>query len=184
MKKYLTICFIAVASFGMLSLSGCILDALDTINLNMPISQEFNITGTVPPTSYTQSQTIDLSNSSTYQRYQNKIQSISFLTAEFRAKSTPNPPDLSGDVTITLKQSDGTVLFSCPLGNIKPADYVNSPYQLVLTSAQISFLNAYLSILSNKVFVATISITNISSSSLTFNLNAVIDVVFKLKTKT
>ncbi len=179
MKRYLIICFIAAAFVGMLSFNGCILDALNNLTQNIPIVQEFNITSAL--TSYSQSETIDLSNSSTYQRYQNKIQNISFLTAEFRTKSV-SPSDLSGNVTLTLKDNNGKVLFSYPLGNIKPADYSKTPYQLQLSSAQIQAINTYLSNLSNKVFVATISITNISSSSLTYNIDAVIDVVFSMKT--
>ena len=182
MKRYLTFSLLAVAFVSMLSFSGCILDALNSLTQNIPITQEFNITSTVPPTSYSKSETIDLSNSSTYQRYQDKIQNISFLTAEFRTKSV-NPPDLSGNVTITLKDGNGNLLFTYLLGNIKPSDYQNTPYQLKLNSAQIGFMNAYLATLSNRVFQATIQIDNISSSTLTYNLDAVIDIVFTMKTK-
>ncbi len=179
MKKYLLIGFIAVAFVGMLSFNGCILDALNSLTQNIPITQEFNISSAL--TSYSQSETIDLSNSSTYQRYSDKIQNISFLTAEFRTKSV-SPSDLSGNVNITLKDNNGNLLFTYPLGQIKPSDYVNTPYQLQLNSTQIGLINDYLSTLSNKVFVATISITNISSSQLTYNLDATIDIVFSMKT--
>ncbi|MCL5028427.1 MAG: hypothetical protein M1480_05330 [Bacteroidetes bacterium] len=181
MKKYL-LNFLMIFVLGVtLSFNGCILDALNTLTENIPVSQEFNISSIL--TSYSQSEIIDLSNSSTYQRYQDKIQSIQFLQAEYRTKSVV-PSDLSADVSITLKDNNGNVLFTYPLGQIKLADYQNTPYQLTLNSTQISLINAYLSTLSNKVFVATISITNITSSQLPYNIDGVIDIVFSMKTKT
>ena len=161
--------------------NGCILDALDTITQNIPISQEFNIISS--QSSYTQSETIDLSSSSTYQRFEDKIQSIQFVRAEYRTAGVV-PGDLKGNITVSLKDNNGNTLFSVPLGQISPADYQNTPYELTLTSSQISLVNAYLSTLSNKIFQATISITNIRSSSVPYNLNGVIDIVFEMKSKT
>ncbi len=181
MKKLIKI--IIVPAFLILSLSfnGCILDAFNSLTENIPISQEFNISSVL--TTYSQSETIDLSNSSTYQRYQDKIQSIQFLQAEYRTKSVA-PSDLSANVSITLKDNNDNLLFTYPLGQIKLADYQNTPYELTLNSTQIGLINAYLSTLSNKIFVATISITNITSSQLPYNVDGVIDIVFSMKTKT
>ncbi len=181
MKKYLFNFLIILIAIVPLSFNGCILDALNTLTQNIPITQEFNVTSSLP--SYSQSETIDLSNSSTYQRFSDKIQSIKFLQAEFRTKSV-TPSDLSANVSITLKDNNGNLLFTYPLGQIKPSDYQNTPYQLSLTSSQINVINDYLSILSNKVFVATISFTNITSSQLTYTINGVIDIVFTMNTKT
>ena len=181
MKKLLTKLFIAAALVVSLSLNGCILDALNTLTQNIPISQTFTVNSSA--SSYTQSETIDLSNSDTYQRYADKIQEITFLRTEYRTQSV-SPSDLSGDITLTLSDNAGNILFTYPLGQIKPADYQTTPYELTLNSTQIGLINAYLSTLSNKTFVATISITNISSSNTPYNLVGVIDIVFQMKAKT
>ncbi len=163
------------------SFSGCILDALDTLTTNVPISKTFTINSSA--SSFEQSETIDLSDSKTYQSYSNKIQNISFARAAYRTE-TVSPSDLSADIAITLKDKDGNLLFTYPLGNIKPADYKDKQYELNLNSAQIGLINAYLSTLSNKVFNATISVTNIQSSVKPYTLVGIIDVAFQMKVKT
>ncbi len=180
MKRYLTVSLIAVALVGMLSFNGCILDALNSYTVNIPITSEYNITSAL--TSYTKTDTIDLSNSSTYQRYMDKIKNVWYLTADFRTKSV-TPPDLSANITLTLKDKDGNFNLPYSLGSIKPADYMKTPYQLKFNMADIQVINSYLSLSSNKVFIATISISNVSSSQLTYNLDAVVDIVFSANTK-
>ncbi len=181
MKKHLTHILIIITAVVPFLFSGCILDALNTLTQNIPITQEFNISSNA--TSYTKSETIDLSNSSTYQRYQDKIQQVKFITAQYRTKSV-TPSDLSGNVSITLKDKSGNLLFTYPLGTISPADYESTPYKLTLTSAQIGLINAYLSTLSNRTFDATISITNITSSVKPYNIIGELDIVFEMKAKT
>ena len=181
MKKLLTkLLFVTVVAVSF-SFNGCILDALNTLTQNIPISQTFTVNSS--QSSYSQSETIDLSNSTTYQRYADKIQEIKFLRTEYRTQSV-TPSDLSGNISITLKDNAGNILFTYPLGQIKPADYQNTPYELTLDSTQIGLINAYLSTLTNKTFVATISITNITSSAKPYNLVGVIDIVFQMKAKT
>ena len=140
MKKYIMKLSLAALLLVPFSFSGCILDALDTLTQNIPISQEINIS--TSENSYTQSETIDLSNSSTYQKYSDKIQQISFVQTEYRTKSV-TPADMSGNITLTLKDNGGNILFTYPLGTIVPANYVNTPFQLKLTSDQIQLINAY-----------------------------------------
>ncbi len=183
MKKYLTHTLIIIAFAVPFLFSGCILDALNSLTENIPISQEFHISSS--QTSYTKSETFDLSNSSTYQRYENKIQQIEYVRAEFRTVAdSVIPADLSGDITVTLKDDSGNLLFEKQLNNVKPADYETTPYQLNLNSTEIAAINAYVSVLSNRVFTATISITNISSSVKPYTLVGVLDVVFQMKAKT
>ncbi len=180
MKKYFIKTFAALFFVAMLSFNGCILDAFNTLTQNIPITQEFSVVNS-SKSSYSQTDTVDLSSSTTYQNYSDKIQNINYATAEFRTKSIL-PQNLSANVSITLKDSSGNLLFTYPLGTITPADYKNTPYQLSLTAAQIQLINNYLSTLSNKKFQATLSITNISP--VPYSLDAVVDIVFKMKTKT
>lgn len=180
MKKYYFKILFVLSIFTVLSFNGCILDALNTLTQNIPISQEFTITNS-SKTSFDTTETIDLSNSSTYQRYSDKIDSIKFAQAEFRTKNI-SPASLSGNVTIKLKDSNGNILFTYPLGPVSPADYQNTPYQLSLTSSQIKLINAYLSTLTNKKFIAELQITNISPTP--YTLTGVIDIVFQMTAKT
>lgn len=181
MKKNLTHILIIIAVAVPFLFSGCILDALNTVTQNIPINKKFYISSS--DTSYSKSETIDLSNSTTYQRYEDKIQQISFVQAEFRTVAdSVIPSNLSGNVTLTVKDNSGNLLFSYPLGTITPADYESSPFQLSLSSSEIKLINDYLSTLSNKIFVATISITNVSPTP--YSLVCAIDIVFQMKAKT
>ena len=180
MKKYFIKTLFALSVLTSLSFNGCILDALNTLTQNIPISQEFTISNGILP-SYSQTEIIDLSSSSTYQRYADKIQSINFVRAEYRTNSV-SPASLSGNITITLKDMNGNLLFSVPLGQITPANYQNTPYELTLNAAQISLINGYLSTLANKKIQATLSIDNISP--VPYSLTGVIDIVFEMKVKT
>ncbi len=180
MKKYLIkLSFVALLIMPF-AFSGCILDALNTLTQNIPITQEFTVTNSTE-SSYSETETADLSNSSTYQKYSDKIDSITFAQAQFRTKNV-SPSNMTGNVNLTLKDSNGNLLFTYPLGQITPAYYKTTPYQLKLSSAQIGLINNYLSTLSNKKFQATLSIDNISPTP--YSLNAVIDIAFTMTVNT
>ena len=179
MKKYIIKTAKTVIVLTLLSLNGCILDAFDTLTQNIPYSKEFPLSSS--QTSYSNSQTIDLSSSTVYKNYQDKIENIKFIRAEYRTISV-DPPNLSGNITITLKDASGNILFSRGLGQLSPSDYIKTPFELKLTSTEIGLINAYLSKLSNRVLIATISISQISPSP--YQLVGAIDVVFKMKSKT
>ena len=181
MRTNLKIFLVTILFPSMFLLNGCILDSLKTITQNAPMSQEFKVNSS--QTSYSATETIDLSNSSTYQSYQDKIQQIKFIQAEFRTKSV-TPTDLSGNVTLILKDNSGNTLVNYSLGQINPSDYITNPFQLQLNDTQIAAINAYLSILSNKKLKATLQIDNISSSVKPYSLDCVLDIVFELKAKT
>jgi len=181
MEKYLIFYLLSFTLASMLSFQGCILDAFNSLTENISLTKEFDISSSF--TTYSKTDLIDLSNSTTYQRYQDKIQNISFLRAEFRTLNV-SPSDMQSSVTINLQDNNGNLLFSYPLGSIKPADYQNTPYELQLNSTQIGLINSYLSTLSNKTFQATISINNITWTTFpaSYNLKAVIDIVSSMKT--
>jgi hypothetical protein len=178
-KNYLRI-FIGALLVGAMSFSGCLLDALNTLTQNIPISVEFTINNS-SESSIQKTETVDLSNSTTYKEYSDKIQNINYVQAEFRDK-TVSPSNLSANVMMTLSDNNGNVLFTYPLGTITPADYQNTPFQLNLSSDQISLINAYLSTLSNKKFIATISFNNVSPTP--YSIDGTIDIVFQMKAKT
>lgn len=177
MNRHIIVVFSVLALVGILSLSGCILDALKTITQNIPITADINISGN--ETSLTRTETFDLNESSAYQQYQDKINSLTFVTAQYRTKSV-TPSDMRGNISITVKQSNGVILFSKIIPQFRPADYANTPYELTLTQSEIQLVNAYLSILTNRVFTATIKFDDLTGSTNSYNLNATLDIVFKM----
>jgi len=181
MKKYIIKTVIAVMVLSLFSLNGCILDAFDTLTQNIPYSKEFPLSSS--QTTYSNSQTIDLSSSTVYKNYQDKIEEIKFIRAEYRTVSV-DPSNLSGNITITLKDASGNILFSRELGQLSASDYIEKPRELTLNSTQIGLINNYLSKLSNRILIATISVTNIQSSPPNYKLVGAIDVVFRMKSKT
>ncbi len=180
MKKYLLKSFIAVIALALFSLNGCILDSFNSITQNIPISQTFVLSSS--QTSFSNTQYIDLSTSSIYQNYQDKIQSLKLIRAEYRTINI-SPSSLSGNISFNLSDQNGKLLFTLSLGQITPANYQKTPLEFSLTEAQLSMVNDYLSELSNNKFQATISITNIQSSTMPYVLIGAVDAVFEMKSE-
>ncbi len=122
-------------------LNGC--DEFESIPINIPISitietQHTNSTTTSGTSSYC------FENSAAYQQYMDDINSLTYVEASWRT-DTVVPSDLSGVVTLTLRNSSGGIILTYSLGQITPADYINNPLQLQLTEAQIDLINLFLS---------------------------------------
>jgi hypothetical protein len=181
MTRKLKILILPALLLFMFSFNGCILDSFDSIPLDIPITFEINISG---QNAQNQASTdFCLSDNQLYLDYQSKINQINLLEITFRPTEVV-PTNLSGDITITIAKSDGTVLITKPLGTISPADYLppNSPYVLTLTQAELQVIDAYLNA-SGDCFTATISVTNMNpGAGVDKTLNASIDVVFRTDT--
>ena len=179
MKKYILGTLFTVVLIGAVSFNGCILDAFKTLTQNIPISKEFNVNSSA--TSYSRTEVVNLDSSSIYQRYQDKIQEIKFVRAEYRTKSVAQS-DLSGDISITVTDLNDNKLFSVTLSQIKPADYLKTPFELSINQAEINAFNSYLSTLSNKQFKVKLEINNISPTP--YQFTGVVDMVFEMKANT
>jgi len=173
--KFLLLPLIVIIS---LSFNGCILDAFDTLTSGVPLSVDINVSGT--NTSIESSTTFNLDENDTYKDNKSKIESIKFVKVAYRTKSV-TPAALTGNITLTVKQTNGTILFSKVLPNLKPADYVTTPLELGLTQAEIQLLDAFLASTSNRVFTATLKAENMPDTDK--NLQAVIDIVFEMEYK-
>lgn len=140
MKKKIIFYFIFVLA-AIPFLSGC--DELESIPINIPISIAIETQHT---TSTTTSGTASycFENSTAYQQYMDDINSLTYVEASWRT-DTVVPSDLSGVVTLTLRNSSGGIILTYSLGQITPADYINNPLQLQLTEAQIDLINFFLS---------------------------------------
>jgi hypothetical protein len=180
MKKYLSKSFAVVIALTLFSLNGCILDSFNSFTQNVPITEKFVINNNLTSTTLTQE--VSLDSSSIYQNYQDKIESIKLLRAEYRTVSV-TPSDLSGNIEFTLADNNHNTLFYISLGKLTPANFQKTPLEFTLTGSQIEKVNSYLSMLSNKTFFATISVTNIQSSSPNYELVGAVDVLFEMETK-
>ena len=133
MKKYLGIIFTVTLMFSFLSFNGCILDALNSNTVNMPYTKHIELSGIT--TSISKSESFDISQSNVYKKYKDKINSITFVKAEFRTTSV-KPENITGDITVKLEDKNGKTIFSKEIKNVAPADFIKKPFELSLTQKQ------------------------------------------------
>lgn len=174
MKQLITIALIALFAISLTTYYGC--DEFETLPINIPISVAFTISGgntSSNPTSFC------LSESSVYQEYKEKIKSGSMTLVEISLRTTSvDPASIQGDVTIVIRRSDNTVIYTTTLTNIKPADYLspNSPYVVTITGDQAAAFDSYLNS-QGDCFSAVISVSNIQGGTSVTTLSGVVDVL-------
>lgn len=177
-KTYIKLlCTVVLASMAFY-FNGCILDAFDTLTQELPYSQNISITGT--ENSVERSQSVDLNENDFYNSNKDKIQSIEFVKLAYKTKSV-SPANLDGTIKLTVKQSNGTTIFSKTIPGAKPSDYLVNPYELPISAAEMQLMNLYLSSLSNRQFTATVSVQ--TSTQGTKSIEATVYAVFKMKYK-
>lgn len=175
MKKYITK-FSLVLAILSLSFGGCILDAFDTLTQQIPLSVPITITS--DGTSMTNSATVDLDEADAYNQNKDEINRIEFVRIAYRTVSVA-PANLSGDITVTLRQVGGAVLFTKRIENAQPVNYINTPYELPVTQQEIQAINTFLASTNNRVFQATVTIDDVAAGTKTLVAN--IDVIFEME---
>lgn len=138
-------------------------DELSELTLNVPLPIEFHTSGS--NTSLSESEYFCLSQYEDWRENQEDIESAKFLTASYwTLDATPN---LTGNVSFSLYNEFGGLLFTVNLGRITVADYIDNPFELELTESQIQILDDYLSDLAaqNKCFQSTLSVTGITGDT-------------------
>jgi hypothetical protein len=179
MKIKSLIIAISISVLALFTFSAC--DKFESFPINIPISVEVFASGSSSTITETKSFCLD-ADSPIYQDYQDKIQSLTFLQAAYRTLAVSSA-NLQGNIRVKLETQAGLPLFDVVISNVKPSDYINNPLVLNLTQAQIQAINAYISILSNKCFRATVSVENISGATAPYSLTGVVDVVMEADTK-
>jgi hypothetical protein len=169
--------------FLMIAWNGC--DEFNKLPLNIPFTLTVHLTGSDNTISDSSDLFCLTQDSQTYQKYQDKINSLHFIEAAYRTISVV-PTDLSGNITVALKDGNDNVLFQYVIPNATPADYMkpNSPYVLQLNQTQIDFINQYLSTLLNSgaCFYATVTVDNINGQP-PYTLDGAIDMVIEADTQ-
>ena len=183
MKRYFktlsSLVFLLLLTF---SWNSC--DSLNSLALNIPFSINVELKGTGTSLSDTEPACLT-TESDTYEKYSNKINSLKFVAAAFRTISV-SPSNLSGDITIKLLNDSGDELFSYTKYNATPADFIkpNLPFILQLTQNQIDFINYYLDdvLHGGACFTAIVSVDNLNGNP-PYTLKGAIDMVIEADTK-
>ncbi len=181
--KYLNKIVLLFLTSSLLFFSGC--DELSQLTLNVPLVINFGTSG--PNTSTEDTEYFCLSDYTDWEENQDDIESAKFLTASYwTLDATPN---LEGNVTVYLYDSNGSVIFTYNLGTITAADYIDEPFELTLTQAQIDVFDGVLSNLSgnNGCFTSKLTVTNITgttNSSGNYVLNGKVEIVLETEVNT
>ena len=135
MKKIITIFILSISLF--LS-SGCdIIDSLESYDANISGSVPVNPSG--DDALIFEQEFFCLSHNETYQDYADKVESIEFVAAAYRTDESYTG-DVRGNITVTLTPSVGLPI-TRTIPNADPADYIDTPYEFVLTEAELAGLN-------------------------------------------
>ena len=150
--------------FLSLSLQSC--DILENFFLNLPMKQPITSTGNGPTIS--ESETICLEDYDSYSDNIDEIQSVEYVAALYRTLDTPQlTPGLAGqNIIVTVIDGDGFPIFTRSLPSAVADDYINTPYEIELTQAEITVVNSYLESYkenSNLCFTATLTMNNINA---------------------
>jgi hypothetical protein len=147
--KYLFLVLITITAF--LSQS-C--DILENFFLNLPLKQGVTSTGT--GTTVNGSETVYLSDYDAYADNIDEIENVKYLAALYRTLprgENPSPPPDSLDLTqglvgedilVTVTDGDGNLVFTRSLPTAAAEDYLETPYEVVLTGDEITLMNQYL----------------------------------------
>lgn len=168
-KLYSIIIFLSIG------LNGCILDSLDKINQNLPISVYVNIEDE-QVTAVDKTLPFDLNNSETYQDYKNDITKLEYTSISFRTTEL-NMPALEADIQVTLNYGSNSAVYT---KRIKPEDYKTQPLVFELTAADIAEINQYLAA-SGNTFSVNVKLNNVNPSSGLLTLRGYIDAVFNFE---
>ena len=174
MKKIYNYGFLILITIIALSFQSC--DILENYFLNLPLKQAIVSTGNGPTIS--EIETFCLSDYDAYSDNIDEIQSVTYLAVLYRtltaAENSNPPPDsvyltpgLAGqNINVTVVDGDGNLVFSRNLPSAVAADYIDTPYEIELTTSEITLLNDYLAqykVDSNLCFTATLTMDNISA---------------------
>jgi len=179
MKKNIKKIIFTFLATSLIMLTSC--DELSQLLLNIPLPIEFSASGT--NTSISETEFFCLTQYSEWRDNQDDIESANFLAASYWTLDGSSP-NLRGNVSFSLFDGFGGLLFTVNLGNITAADYLENPYELSLNADQIQAFDAVLSNLADNdaCFTATLSVTDITgdtNASGEYVLNGKVEIVLE-----
>lgn len=184
MNKYLKPGFLALAVLFFSLSNGC--DAFESFPINIPFTITFTATGNNSPiTGGPQTGCMD-SQSETYQDYKDKIQSLTFVEAAYRTISvSAGNQNMTGNINVTIRIPGGSTLFSYTMNNVKPADYISTPFVLQLNESELTAIRNYLQLFESTTmcFEATYTLSNITGGTAPYTVVGAVDFVLEAETE-
>ena len=149
-------------------------DEFDSIPLNIPVSFDFTATGNNPV--YDSGTYCLDDSSSTYSKYADDIETLTYVEAAYRTKSSS-----SSTLSVTLNvrvinTNTQAAIIDFTLPNFKPSDYISAPLVLAFNQTQIQALNTYLADKNNRCFRAVITHGGMPAGQ---TVVGAVDIVFK-----
>ena len=140
MKKLYRLIFIFLTSMIFLGFNSC--DVLQQLFFNLKLKEEFHATGNGPNIF---EEVFDcLSNDDSFNDNFDKIQNLKYVSAAYYTLDA-TPPNLGGsNISATLTDCNGNVVLHQSLPTAQASDYVQNPYEFVLTQTEINTFNQYL----------------------------------------
>ncbi|MBN1638996.1 MAG: hypothetical protein JW866_08515 [Ignavibacteriales bacterium] len=120
-------------------------EEFENLEINVPFSIELTRQG-IHPDDYERDTVCLDTESSTFQEYMNDFESLTFVEAALRVKEVI-PTNMTGDIYLWVVSSTGDTLISESVLNVRPADYMNTPYVLPLSAQEIQLINNYLALI-------------------------------------
>lgn len=170
MKKLIKIIPFTLLLFTFAFIGGC--DKFESLPLNIPLRLDFTIDNAHSGVYSSGLYCLD-TQSEDYKENYEKIKNLSYVKAALNI--TEADPNLTVDLGLTVKQSDGTTIFTFNIPNFKPADYVDKAYEIELEQDDILALNAYLENLDNKCFEAILSVNGYDGETISGHLDIVLE---------
>jgi len=181
MKKIYKPIFILFTSIMFLGFNSC--DVLEQLFLNLKLSEDFHTTGNGPDISET---IFDcLSNYDAFDDNFDKIQTLKYVSAAYYTLDA-TPQNLGGtNISATLYDCLGNIILEQSLPTAQASDYVNNPYEFILTQDEIDTFNQYLANYKTcDCFTAILLVQQVTpADSAPYTLNGVVEVIIEVEAK-
>jgi hypothetical protein len=180
MKKFNRLLLFGFLILTLLTFNGC--DPFDDVYLTLAMDTEFSTIGAGSDIYI--STNMCLSDFEDYDDNKDNLEEIRYISSAYLTINATQ--GLQGNnLTLTLYQADGTtILFQYVVPTFIASNYINNPLEIVLTQQEIGNINTYLkNPQQNKCFVATLTVSNVQSSSTPYQLSSKLEFLTELKIK-
>ena len=160
---------------SLIFVNGC--DELNNLAVNVPLIVHFSTSGS--DTQLTESESFCLSDYEDWRDNQEDVNSATFVSAAYWTEFASS--GLRGDVTVTLADQFGNVLFTYTISDYAAANNIDVPFTLELNENQIDAINTYLSVIGSQqndlCFQSSLTVSNITGTITPYQLNGRVELV-------
>lgn len=154
-------------------------DELANLPVNVPIVVNFSTSGN--NTTLEETSTFCLSNYEEWRDNQEDVNGATFVSAAYWTESASS--GLQGDITVSLSDEFGNVLFIYTIDDYVASDNIDKPFVLELNENQIQALDNYLSVIgageNDLCFNSNLTVSNITGNSTPYQLNGRVEIVIE-----